>query len=148
MNIIPGLIIIFVAILIKISSKYRMQLRRWLESQEETIETVRLKAPKEVMPKDTLEKPQKRHRIAKRNQPRTKEGVSRMMPKETQTTQSDKEQVEELEQKLTKRIELNTTGNKKIEVTNLDSVSEASVDRQALRAALIMSEPRSRRPII
>ena len=71
-----------------------------------------------------------------------------MMPKDTQTTQSDKEQVEELEQKLTKRIELNTTGNKKIEVTNLDSVSEASVDRQALRAALILSEPRSRRPII
>lgn len=147
MSFFPGLIILFVVIL-KISSKYRMPLRRWLASQEEAIETARLKAPKEVMPKDTLEKSQKRHRIAKRNQPRTKEGVSRMMPKDTQTTQSDKEQVEELEQKLTKRIELNTTGNKKIEVTNLDSVSEASVDRQALRAALIMSEPRSRRPII
>lgn len=147
MSFFPGLIILFVVIL-KISSKYRMPLRRWLASQEEAIETAHLKVPKEVMPKDTLEKPQKRHRIAKRNQPRTKEGVSRMMPKETQTTQSDKEQVEELEQKLTKRIELNTTGNKKIEVTNLDLVSEASVDRQALRAALILSEPRSRRPII
>lgn len=147
MSFFPGLIILFVVIL-KISSKYRMPLRRWLASQEEAIETAHLKVPKEVMPKDTLEKSQKRHRIAKRNQPRTKEGVSRMMPKDTQTTQSDKEQVEELEQKLTKRIELNTTGNKKIEVTNLDSVSEASVDRQALRAALIMSEPRSRRPII
>ena len=147
MSFFPGLIILFVVIL-KISSKYRMPLRRWLASQEEAIETAHLKVPKEVMPKDTLEKSQKRHRIAKRNQPRTKEGVSRMMPKETQTTQSDKEQVEELEQKLTKRIELNTTRNKKIEVTNLDSVSEASVDRQALRAALIMSEPRSRRPII
>lgn len=147
MSFFPGLIILFVVIL-KISSKYRMPLRRWLVSQEEAIETAHLKVPKEVMPKDTLEKSQKRHRIAKRNQPRTKEGVSRMMPKDTQTTQSDKEHVEALEQKPTKRIELNTTGNKKIEVTNLDSVSEASVDRQALRAALIMSEPRSRRPII
>lgn len=147
MSFFPGLIILFVVIL-KISSKYRMPLRRWLASQEEAIETARLKVPKEVMPKDTLEKSQKRHRIAKRNQPRTKEGVSRMMPKDTQTTQSDKEHVEALEQKPTKRIELNTTGNKKIEVTNLDSVSEASVDRQALRAALILSEPRSRRPII
>lgn len=147
MSFFPGLIILF-AVILKISSKYRMPLRRWLASQEEAIETAHLKVPKEVMPKDTLEKSQKRHRIAKRNQPRTKEGVSRMMPKDTQTTQSDKEHVEALEQKPTKRIELNTTGNKKIEVTNLDSVSEASVDRQALRAALIMSEPRSRRPII
>lgn len=148
MSIIPGLIIIFVAILIKISTKYRTQMKRWLESQSETMEPARLKAPKEITPKNTLEETQKRQRIAKRNQPRTKEGVSRMMPKEAQTTQSDKEQVAELEQKQSKRARLNPAENKKIEITNLDSVSEASVDRQALKAALILSEPRSRRPII
>ena len=141
MSIIPGLIIIFVAILIKISTKYRTQMKRWLDSAA-------LKAPKEITPKNTLEETQKRQRIAKRNQPRTKEGVSRMMPKEAQTTQSDKEQVAELEQKQSKRARLNPAENKKIEITNLDSVSEASVDRQALKAALLLSEPRSRRPII